>query len=397
MELETNNEVDTHIHASQYANAGIFGKSTLMDWLEKYTFPMEASLADLTKAQIVYSTCVSRTISNGTTTASYFATIDVAATNLLASICLDRGQRAFIGRVCMDMLSPDYYRDESVQECLDNTKSCIRHVREVDPGFELISPIITPRFALSCSKEMLTTLGTLQKETNLPLQTHISENKSEIQLVKEMFPWSKNYTDVYDKYNLLTDKTILAHGVHLDQDELDVIKERKSKISHCPLSNSSITSGVARIRWMLDNEVDVGLGTDMSGGFSPSILEAVRQALLVSRHLAMGMEDGVEKERTKLSVEEGLWLGTRGGAKVVGLENKVGAFEVGMEWDVQLIRLGMVKDDDQASKGKVVDSGPIDIFGWESWPERVEKWVFGGDDRNTKAVWVKGKLIHERL
>lgn len=360
---------------------------------------MESSLTNLAKARSVYSTCVTRTLQNGTTTASYFATIDVAATNLLADICLATGQRAFIGRVCMDTLSPDYYRDESVEKCISRTKACIAHIQSRDPGYEKICPIITPRFAPSCTSEMLSALGTLRAETNLPVQTHISENKAEIALVKELFPGYESYTDVYYKHNLLTPRTILAHAVHLSQEELEVIKARESKISHCPASNSAITSGTARIRWMLDNGVDVGLGTDMSGGYSPSILEAVRQALLVSRHVAMGIPDGAEKEMAKLTVEECLWLATRGGARVVGLADKIGGFEVGKEWDAQLIGLKLVASDSAGEglgEGKWEDGGPVDIFGWESWSERVEKWVFGGDDRNTKAVWVGGRLVHSK-
>jgi guanine deaminase len=228
-------------------------------------------------------------------------------------------------------------------------------------------------------------LGALQKETNLPVQTHISENHNEIALVKSLFPDHKHYTAVYDDHGLLGPKTILAHAVHISEDEANLIKKREGKISHCPVSNSSITSGTAKIRWLLEKGIEVGLGTDMSGGYSPSILEAVRQASLVSRHVAMGGDDSA-----KLSVEEVLYLGTRGGAKVVGLEDKVGGFGVGMEWDVQLVGLGSVEGNEEG------DGGPVDIFGWETWDDRIAKWVFNGDDRNTLAVWVKGRLVHER-
>lgn len=376
--------IDTHIHASQYPNAGIFGKTTLLDWLNTYTFPMESSLSSLPKAKTVYTRCIERTLSHGTTTASYYATISVPSTNLLADLCLSYGQRAFIGRCCMDTLSPDFYRDVSPASALADTRATISHIASIDPTNALITPIITPRFAPSCSSELMHGLGALQKETNLPVQTHISENKNEVALVKSLFPGFESYTDVYDKHSLLGPKTILAHGVHLSEDEVDLIKKRESKISHCPASNSAITSGTAQVRWLLNKGVEVGLGTDMSGGYSPSILEAVRQASLVSRHVAMGGDDAA-----KLSIEEVLYLGTRGGAKVVGLENKIGGFEVGMEWDAQLIGLGNVGVEEG-------DMGAVDIFGWENWDERIAKWVFNGDDRNTLAVWVKGRLVHER-
>ncbi len=354
-----------------------------MDWLETYTFPLESSLADLKKAERVYGRVIARTLANGTTTAAYYATRDVGATNLLADLCLKRGQRAFIGRCCMDCLGPEWYRDESAERSLEDTKRTIEHIDGIDPGHKLVTPILTPRFAPSCSRGLMSELGKLAKEKGLPIQTHLSENTGEMQLVAEMFPEDGSYTEVYDHHGLLTDKTILAHAIHLSEAEVDLIKERGSGVSHCPVSNMSITSGLCKVRWLLEKGVKVGLGTDVSGGYSSSILEAGRQAALMSNCVAMA--GNVE---AKLSVEEVLYLGTRGGAKLTGLEARVGGFEVGMEWDAQLVGLGGAEE--------IVGEGPLDIFGWESWEERIAKWVFCGDDRNTRAVWVKGRLVHER-
>ncbi|KAK5160297.1 hypothetical protein LTR04_004580 [Oleoguttula sp. CCFEE 6159] len=380
--------VDTHIHASQYPNAGIFGKSTLMDWLDTYTFPLEASFADLATARRVYARVVARTLAHGTTTAAYHATIHVAATNLLADICVERGQRALVGRVCMDTLSPEYYRDESVEAAVRDSRACIAHVRQLDPRGELVTPVITPRFAPSCTTPCLRALGELHRETGAWCQTHMSENVGEIAMVRELFPDSADYASVYDEAGLLTPKTILAHAVHLSEAERKLVERRKAKVSHCPASNTALTSGCARVRELWDAGITVGLGTDVSGGYSASVLEAARQAIMVSRHVAMTEGDGA-----KLSTEEVLYLATRGGAKVVGLEDKIGAFEVGMQWDAQLVGLGEVA---KGEEGKIGESGPVDVFGWEQWEERVAKWLYNGDDRNTKTVWVKGRLVHYR-
>ncbi|OTA69326.1 guanine deaminase [Hypoxylon sp. EC38] len=391
--------IDTHVHAPQYPNVGVFGNSTLLDWLNTYTFPMEASLESLPKARRVYTRAVRQTLSHGTTTAAYYATIHVPATNLLADLCHSMGQRAFIGRVCMDNLGPDYYLDESPSASLAATKATIDHIRKIDPSFDLVSPILTPRFAPACSREAMTGLGKLHSETGIPIQTHISENVNEIQLVREMFPDCENYADVYDKFGLLGEKTILAHAIHLTEEEADLIAGKKSKIAHCPCSNSALTSGEARVRWLLEKGIGVGLGTDMSGGYSPSVLEAARQAALVSNHLAMpvGKWSDIppeEREHAKLSVEDVLHLATRGGASVVGLADKVGGFEVGKEWDAQLIGLGIVSE--TPDEDDMADTGNVDIFGWEKWEERIAKWVFNGDGRNVKKVWVRGRLVHER-
>lgn len=379
---------DTHTHASQHPNTGLFGKTTLLSWLQTYTFPMESSLSELSKARTVYNNFVSRTLSHGTTTAAYYATIHVPTTNLLADICLSKGQRALVGRVCMTTdLSPDYYRDVSEEQALTDSRASITYIREIDPKGEIVQPIITPRFAPSCSSSCLASLGSLAKETNAHIQTHLSENKSEIELVASMFPESKSYTDVYDTAGLLTPKTILAHAVHLSAEERQTIKQRGAKISHCPASNTAITSGCAPVREYLNEGLTLGLGTDVSGGFSPSILEECRQAIWVSRFRAM--HDG---DAAKLSTEEVLYLATRGGAAVVGLEDKVGGFEVGMEWDAQMVQLNPVPEGG-AEEGKF--EGMVDIFGFESLSEKVQKWVYSGDDRNTVAVWVRGRLVHK--
>ncbi|KAK3486137.1 uncharacterized protein B0T23DRAFT_246685 [Neurospora hispaniola] len=431
--------IDTHLHAPQYPNVGIFGKSTLLDWLETYTFPLEASLSDPAKARTVYNRVIRKTLSHGTTCAAYYATKDVTTTNLLADLCLRAGQRALVGRVCMDQLSPKYYRDASAADSVAATRESITYIQSIDPTGAIVRPVITPRFAPSCSAPLMAELGKLAAETGLPVQTHISENEGEIALVKEMFPAKKigakgdTYTHVYDTFGLLTDKTILAHGVHLSEEEVQIIKARGSKVSHCPCSNSALTSGAARVRWLLERGIEVGLGTDMSGGYSPSVLEMARQAALVSRHVAMGCapaekenkgekeskagtegktnkdgnsekeskankanKDGIDRERAKLTVEEVLYLATKGGAELVGMKGKVGGFEVGMEWDAQLIGLGRDVVDEEYEGEEKEEEGNVDVFGWESWPNKVAKWLFNGDDRNTRKVWVKGRLVHER-
>ena len=377
--------VDSHTHASQYCNTGILGSTTLLSWLETYTFPMESSFADVVRARRIYNRVVARTLANGTTCAAYYATLHVPATNLLADICLRKGQRALVGRVCMDRMTPEGYRDASPSSAVEATKQVMEHCQSIDAEGRLIRPVITPRFAPSCTGPCLDALGKLRLESNAWCQTHVSENKTEIELVRELFPKSRDYVSVYNNTGLLGERTILAHAVHLTADEIEMIRETKTKISHCPASNTAITSGAARIRKLIDKGVTVSLGTDMSGGYSPSILEMAKQAMCVSRHIAM-----TEGEEHKLSVEEVLFLATMSGAKSVGLENRVGSFEVGKEFDAQLIDLDHVDENGVCHEG----TGQTDCFGWETWPDRVAEWVWTGDDRNVCAVWVCGRQVH---
>ncbi|KAL8929024.1 MAG: hypothetical protein Q9208_001467 [Pyrenodesmia sp. 3 TL-2023] len=396
--------VDTHTHAPQLPNTGLFGNSTLLSWLTTYTFPLESSLHSLPTATRIYTRAVASTLLHGTTTAAYHATIHPAATNLLAEICLSRGQRAFVGRVCMDCPStcPDYYCDESAEAGMRDTKAVVDHIREIDPEGEIVQPILTPRFAPSCSRETLSGLGQIARDENLPIQTHISENKGEVDLVRETFPERHSYADVYDHYGLLGSKTVLAHAIHLSEEEVELVRARGAGVAHCPLSNTSLGSGIAPVRRLLDAGVKVGLGTDVSGGGSSSVLVAAREAAGVSRLLSVFMEgEEKEKERCKLGVEECLYLATRGGAEVLGLSGKVGAFEVGMQWDAQMVRVERVEDgggdtDSGAGKRAAGDKGLVQCWGKETWEEKVAKWMYCGDDRNTRKVWVKGRLVHER-
>lgn len=312
---------------------------------------------------------------------------------------------------------PDFYVDETAESGLNATKSTIEYIKTLDPNGTLINPIITPRFAISCTSNSLDGLGELAASYDPPIhiQTHISETTSEIDLVHELFPESANYADVYDRAHLLTSRTILAHAVHLTQDERTLIRERNSKISHCPASNSALGSGLAPVRVMLDEGLSVGLGTDVSGGYSPSILEAARQACLVSRLLGYSAEyqemtgNSTSDGHEKLSVEDSLYLATRGGAAVVDMADDIGGFDEGMIWDAQLIELGAVDNNTMSpldaahvnslASRAVLDSGPmgnVDLFGNETWQEQVEKWMWSGDDRNVKNVWVQGELVHTR-
>ncbi|GME98827.1 unnamed protein product [Ambrosiozyma monospora] len=216
--------IDTHIHAPQFPNNGIFGDSTLLEWLEIYTFPLESSFESLTVAKEIYSKCIQRTLSSGTTTASYYATIHTNASKLLADLALKMGQRAFIGKVCMNQNSPDNYI-ETFEECKSSQMEVLKHLENRDPKAEFVAPVITPRFAGSCTDELLKWLGQLRKSKDYHCQTHLDENHKEIEWITGLFPQYKNYTDIYKQTNLLGHKTTLAHCIHLLDEEKDMLSD----------------------------------------------------------------------------------------------------------------------------------------------------------------------------
>ncbi|XP_049907635.1 guanine deaminase [Epinephelus moara] len=365
--------VDTHIHASQYSYAGTALDMPLLQWLNTYTFPVESRFKDLEFAHRVYSQVVKRTLRNGTTTACYFATIHTDASLLLGQIANDFGQRALVGKVCMDRNNSVKHYKETNQESREETCRFIAEL--LNKKYPLVRPVVTPRFALSCTGALLGQLGAIAKNNNLHIQSHISENVEEIKLVKELFPESESYTDVYHKYNLLTDKTVMAHGCYLSDEELALFRETGASLSHCPSSNISLCSGMLDVRNVLKHKVKLGLGTDVAGGYSASMLDAIRKALDISKVLTIQ-----NPENDTLTFEEVFRLATLGGSQALSLDDQTGNFEVGKDFDALRVNV--------AAPG-----GPIDMIQCEEPKIILEKFLNLGDDRNIVEVFVAGRRV----
>ncbi|XP_005092676.2 guanine deaminase [Aplysia californica] len=354
--------VDSHAHAPQLPFMGTGSDLQLLPWLKKYTYPTEAKIASNHEyATEVYKKCVTRTLKSGSTTVCYYATIDVRSTLTLVDIVESVGQRAYIGKVNMDRNSPDNYIEQT-KDSMENTRKFVQDV--IARKNSLITPCVTPRFAISCTPELMAQLGDLAQEYSLPVQTHISENLDEVKAVTEMFPDCQSYTDVYDQAGLLGERTVLGHGVYLSPEELQMLKSRGSGISHCPNSNFCLCSGVLDVRRPLQAGVKVGLGTDFAGGNSPSMLDAIKrgmEAAVVTSLNASEKEDGGER----LSYKDMFFLATLGSCQVMGLEGVVGNFTVGKDFDALVI-------DPKA------DDSPFDVFAEETIEERFQKYLFLG-------------------
>jgi len=364
--------VDTHIHAPQYPNAGLGLDLQLLDWLQQYTFPMECKFQDIDFARSCYKKVVQRTLNNGTTTASYFATIHRQASELLGDIAEQFGQRAFIGKVCMDCYSPDTYT-ETTEESLKSTEEFV--VNMLKRKSKRVKPIITPRFALCCSQALLSGLAEISKKYDVNIQTHLCESEAEIQRALELFPTCETYTDIYEKAGILTNKTIMAHCVHMKESEIQTLERNSTGVAHCPTSNMCLVSGLCPVRTIMDAGVNVGLGTDVSGGYSSSILEAMRHAILTSKTIRMTNPDYVA-----LTYKDVFHLATLGGAAALAMDKEIGNFEVGKSFDALHI--------DLASTGS-----PIHLFLGETLPQMIEKFIMLGDDRNICQVFVEGRKV----
>ncbi|KAI0082846.1 guanine deaminase [Panus rudis PR-1116 ss-1] len=415
--------IDTHTHAPQVPNIGSGQQHELLDWLAEVTFPMEARFKDPVFARETYTTVVRRIVDCGTTTCCYYGTLHLGGTKILADIVHASGQRAFVGKCNMDRHSPEYYVEPSPEVSVAATRELISYIRSLtrDHKSALVQPIVTPRFAISCTPELLSSLGDLVKsDPSLAIQTHISENESEIKFTKSLFPPSvlpkeakverTTYAGVYDAYRLLRENTILAHAVHLEDDEIELIRKRKTGISHCPTSNFNLRSGCAKVGMLLDKGIKVGLGTDVSGGFSPSILTAIQHASMCSKVVALmdplSQTAPVGFTSRQLPVPTLLYLATLGGASLCNLEDKIGSITPGKSFDALLVsvrsdagnpaiwgadwdeRVGV-----RGSGGEPGDEGGRGKSDTEELEGLLERFLFCGDDRNIRRVYVQGKVI----
>ena len=377
--------VDTHVHAPQWPQLGKALDRPLDEWLQKYTFPLEARYADAEFAERVYDNLVHTLIANGTTTAMYYATIHLEASKRLAEICLEKGQRALVGKVAMDNPEqcPDYYRDASAGQGLEDTVSFIEQVVGM-PGNagRLVLPVITPRFIPACTDEMLVGLGDLAQRTGCHVQTHCSEGDWEHAYVLERY--GKTDTLSLDGLGLLTPQTVLAHCDFIDDADMGVIKGAETGIAHCPLSNLYFANAVFPARKALDRGLQVGLGTDIAAGANPGILHNCQMAVTASRAL----EDGVNPDLSstergtagaRIDFREAFWMATAGGGEALGL--KVGKFVRGYAFDAI-----------------VVDTGAPDsnLIIWEDMDDGddiLQKIIYNADRRNIKRVWVQGEQV----
>jgi guanine deaminase len=385
--------IDLHIHAPQYAFTGTATDRPLMGpdgWLETYTFPTEQSFRDLQLARNVYERVVQKTLRMGTTTAVYFATLDLEPTKLLVDIALERGQRALIGNVCMDRNSPDAYCHSSDQNLRD-TRELIEYIRNhpaqkshlvgSDHLSPRVLPLVTPRFIPTCSPELLDGLAKIAQEYDCHITSHISESIDEVEFSRLLDEQDHGMTparsdaEVFHSHRLLTNKCIMAHGVYLSDIDLDLMKAQGSAIAHCPLSNFYFAGGCMPCRKVMERGNKVGLGTDIAGGYSPSILNSCRDAVIAS----LSLQQQNPKESYSIDYMQAFYLATLGGAEALGLQDKIGTFRVGMEFDALVL--------------SAANQGSPDIFPRDTVADVFQKLCILGDDRNISRVFVQGHEV----
>jgi len=360
--------VDTHTHYPQTEMIAAHG-SQLLDWLDTYTFPTETKFCDSAYARDIAERFLDELLRAGTTTALVFGTVHKESVDAFFEACEARNLRMVAGKVLMDRNAPDELTDTPESGYLES-KALIEkwHNRG------RLRYAVTPRFSPTCTEAQLKLAGQLLEEhSGVYMHTHMSENLAEIAWVKKLFPQCKNYLDTYDQAGLLGRRSIFAHCVHLQEEEWTRLAETHSGIAFCPTSNLFLGSGLFPLGKAVSNKINVGLGTDIGGGTSFSILQTLNEAYKI-----------LQLRGEQLSPFKGLYLATLGGATTLDLHDLIGNLNPGKEADFVVL-------DKSAT--------PLLDFRMRQCKTLFEElFVFSmiGDDRSIKQTWSGGKLVHDR-
>lgn len=320
---------DLHLHAPQYSFRGFGMDLELIAWLNTITFPEESKYSNLAYAKEAYEIFVDDLKHSTTTRACIFATLHAEATLLLMDMLEKSGLKTYVGKVNMDRNSCETLCEESPAKAYADTK---RWIEQALFAYTNTKPILTPRFIPSCTDELMKNIALLQKEYQLPVQSHLSENLSEIAWVKELVPASSCYGDAYRMFGLFGQAvpTIMAHCVYSSEEEVTLMKENGVYVAHCPESNINLSSGIAPIRSYMEKGLHVGLGSDLAAGSSISLFTAMAYAIQASK-MYYRLQDQTAKA---LSFEDVFYLATLGGGEFFG---KVGSFLPSYEFDAVVL------------------------------------------------------------
>lgn len=353
---------DLHLHAPQFPMVGMGMDLPLLDWLNTYTFPLEARFADTKYARRVYERLAKALIDGGTTRVAMFSSLHTEATWILMEELERAGVTGFVGKVNMDRnggVDLQETTEESKRETLRWLDGCVQ--------FHNIRPILTPRFTPSCTDELMAWLGDLARERSLPVQSHLSENNAEMAWVRELHPDCAQYWETYHKYGLWGPKTLMAHCVHSDRRERTAMGDHGVTVVHCAASNLNLCSGTAPVRKLLQEGVSVALGSDIAGGDQLFMPQVMTDSVRASKVRAMTHGDA------PLSAAEAYYLGTTAGQQYFGAAPGFGLGE----------KLHAV----------VVDDSRFALDPRRTPEERLERALYEMEPSDITAVWSEGKQV----
>jgi guanine deaminase len=366
--------VDLHAHLPQLPNAGLGAGLDLLTWLERYIFPLERGF-DEAEADRLAPLAWRAFAASGTTTALVYGAVYEASLDATFRAAEAHGIRAIVGKVMMDRLTYDATIDPTtiLERTLRESAGLIERWHGRDDG--RLQYAVTPRFAVSCTADLLRESAALAASTGAYWQTHVSEDRGEIEEVARLFPEAIDYVDVYDRAGGLGERTVLAHAVHLSDRELARLVETGTHVAHCPASNLFLASGVMPLGRYLEAGLSVGLGSDVAGGPDLSIFTAMRVGAYAKNALATAGV-GLGPNLTPL---DWLRIGTLGGATALGLDDRIGSLEAGKEADLIVVDPSFA-----APIPGVTDDEPGDL---------MSRLIFRSHPDMVRGAWVRGRRL----
>jgi len=366
--------IDLHAHLPQWPNAGLGAGLDLLTWLDRYIFPLEREFhADAANrlAPLFFRALAAA----GTTTAVLYGAVYEDSVDASFAAAEEHGVRLVMGKVMMDRLRYDHALSDSdvLEQSLAQSLRLIERWHGRDAG--RLQYAVTPRFAVSCSADMLRESADLARATGSYWQTHLSEDRSEIEEVHRLFPESGDYTDVYDRAGALGPKTIVAHAVHLSERELGRLVETQTRIAHCPSSNLFLSSGAMPLSRYLEAGAVVGLGSDVAGGPDLNLFTEMRAGAYTQsgRHTMLG------DERPTLKPLDWLRIGTLDGARALGLDGVIGSLEQGKEADFICI-------DPEVT-------APVPSEQMDDAEEITSRLIYRTRPQMVRCAWVRGRRL----
>lgn len=374
--------VDLHVHLPQLPNAGLGAGLDLLTWLGRYIFPLEREWADPDLGGRVAAAAFRALAAAGTTTVLAYGTVYAAAMEAAFRAAEEHGIRAILGKVMMDRITYDETIDPAsiLDRSLRESQDLCDRWHGADGG--RLGYAFTPRFAVSCTADMLRESASAARSSGAWWQTHVAEDRAEVAEVGRLFPDSLDYVDVYDRAGALGTRTVLAHAVHLSDRELTRLNETGTRVAHCPASNLFLASGLMPLARWLAAGLSVGLGSDVAGGPELSIFSAMRMGAYTQNvlRLATGGESA-----PSLDPLDWLRMGTLGGARALGLEDRIGSIEVGKEADLIVV--------DPSRTVLLPGTGPEDAAGPVDPADLVSRLIFRTHPDMVCGAWVRGKRL----
>ena len=355
---------DLHVHAPQYLNRGLEMDLLLSDWLDKCTFPMEAKFADIEFAKLVYDAFVDDMIANGTMHACVYGSVHSEATSYLLERMDSKGIKGFVGKVNMDRNAQADLLEDTDKSILDTEIFLEKYSENKNT-----KPIITPRFAPTCTREQISGLGKLGKKYGVGMQTHLVESLWEAEQAKILFPECSCDTEIYERAGLMDNGPVIGgHFIFPSEDDIRIMRMYDSYAVQCPDATISVIAGIMQTGALLDEGMNIGLGSDISAGHHIGVYTQAARAVQLSKLKQFYEPEG----NRKISFPEAFWMATKQSGQLFG---GTGTLKAGSVFDALVI------------------DGLSDAARKLSPEQTVERFCYLGTKENITARYINGEKL----